>query len=75
MTILHLEKDGVTILDVVMHVLTLVISEEEGGQVGAGDTASCKSFDVEELKVLRATPPKTLGPAAADAFLMFQVCS
>ena len=32
-----------------------------------------ESVDVEELKVLSPTPPKTLNPAAADAYLMFQV--
>lgn len=31
-------------------------------------------INLEELKVLSANSPKTLRPAAADAYLMFQVC-
>lgn len=30
-------------------------------------------INLEELKVLSASSPKTLRPAAADAYLMFQV--
>ena len=37
------------------------------------NTEDDASIDLEELKVLKPTPPKRLKPAAADAYLMFQV--
>ncbi|KAF2347627.1 Guanine nucleotide exchange factor N-terminal, partial [Trinorchestia longiramus] len=43
--------------------------DADGGYDGGCDG---KGFDVEELKVLKPTPPKTLAPAAADAFLLVQ---
>lgn len=44
----------------------------EGGETGGGGGGGGE-VNLEELKVRSASPPKTLHPAAADAYLMFQV--
>lgn len=41
--------------------------------LSTGEEEVEEHINLEELKVLSANSPKTLRPAAADAYLMFQV--
>ncbi|XP_047499034.1 protein MON2 homolog isoform X3 [Penaeus chinensis] len=78
---LHFTKDATvvntasaTVRQLVSVVFERVVAEdakhyqEEEGNKNDSD----ESVSLEELKVLSSSPPKTLRPAAADAYLMFQ---
>uniref|UniRef100_A0A6A7FWF1 Protein MON2 homolog n=2 Tax=Hirondellea gigas TaxID=1518452 RepID=A0A6A7FWF1_9CRUS len=77
---LHFTKDAVvantasaTVRQLVSAVMERMVAEDrQAASSHSGSDVDSKAFDVEELKTLRPTPPKTLGPAAADAFLLFQ---
>ncbi|RXG68969.1 Protein MON2-like protein [Armadillidium vulgare] len=78
---LHFTKDAIvvntasaTVRQLVSGVFERVISEDAANESADKNIPEAKeeSIDIEELKILKSTPPKTLRPAAADAYLMFQ---
>lgn len=78
---LHFTKDpivvntaGATVRQLVSAVFERVIHEDADNAVeeGSDPNESIESVNTEELKVLSSSAPKTLRPAAADAYLMFQ---
>lgn len=73
---LHFTKDsttintaGATIRQLVSLVFERVVAED--AEIGSNRPA--EECSLEELKVPTNQAPKTLGPCAADAYLMFQV--
>ncbi|XP_069945836.1 protein MON2 homolog isoform X3 [Cherax quadricarinatus] len=78
---LHFTKDATvvntasaTVRQLVSVVFERVVAEDtkHNQEEGGTEDESEEHVSMEELKVLSANPPKTLRPAAADAYLMFQ---
>ncbi|XP_066938872.1 protein MON2 homolog isoform X2 [Macrobrachium rosenbergii] len=77
---LHFTKDATvvntasaTVRQLVSVVFERVLAEDsKHAKEETGEDETDEQMNLEELKVLSASPPKTLRPAAADAYLMFQ---
>ena len=74
---LHFAKDsttintaGATVRQLISLVFERVVSEDKQYKDGTKRIAN-----LEELKTSSNVPPKGLRPCAADAYLMFQVCT
>lgn len=73
---LHFTKDsttintaGATVRQLVSLVFERVVAEDEQSP----DNEDSDDINLEELKIPTNQAPKSLGPCAADAYLMFQV--